>query len=88
MQIAWCAVRAKKSYFCTYYHRLKTRLGPKKAIIAVARRIAVCIYLVLKRQEKYYDLGANFVDKKSIKNKLNYYKRKILELETTAVFAV
>ena len=88
MQIAWCAVRSKKSYFCTYYHRLKARLGPQKAIIAVARKLAVCIYSVLKRRQKYYDLGANFNDKKSVKNKLDYYKRKVQELEITVALAL
>lgn len=83
VQVAWAAARSKKSYFSAYYHRLKARIGPKKAIIAVARRIAVCIYWVLRRRQKYYDLGANFVDKNSVARKLSYHKMKVQELETT-----
>jgi len=64
------------------------RCGAQKAIIAVARRLAVCIYWVLKRRQKYYDLGVNFVDKHAIQNKLSYYKRKIQELEAAGSLAI
>src|SRR5262249_979849 len=36
VQTAWCATRAKKSYLRAQFLRLKARLGPRKAIVAVA----------------------------------------------------
>ena len=69
---------------CAFYNRLKTKVGAKKAIIAVARKIAICVYLILKRKQKYYDLGADYVDKNSVKKKIDYYKRKLDELQLYA----
>lgn len=52
VQCALAAVKSKKQpYFATKYHRIKKRRGHKKAIIAIARMMMVCIYhMVYKKQ--------------------------------------
>lgn len=47
------------------YHRLKSRRGPGKAIIAVASSMLGSIYHMLTNKVPYRDLGADHFDKKS-----------------------
>ena len=37
VQCAWSAVKTKGAFWTTVFRRLRARLGPKKAIIAIAR---------------------------------------------------
>ena len=54
VQCALAAVRStQEDYFATKYNRLKKRSGHKKAIIAVARKMLVCIYHMLKNGEAF-----------------------------------
>jgi len=47
-QIAWAAVRTRNSSFHEWFWTHQGKLGRKKAIIAVARKILVLIYKLLK----------------------------------------
>ncbi len=47
-QVAWAAVRTRKSCFHAWFWTHQGKLGRKKAIIAVARKILVLIYKLLK----------------------------------------
>lgn len=47
-QVAWAAVRTRKSGFHNWFWTHQGKLGRKKAIIAVARKILVLIYKLLK----------------------------------------
>ena len=63
VQAAWAAARKKDSYFQAQFARLKSRRGPKKAIIAVAASMLTAIYYMLRDGVEYQDLGAqHFVD--------------------------
>lgn len=57
VQCAWCATRAKGTYLRALFLRLKSRRGPKKAIMAVAASILTSVYWMLKRGVAYADLG-------------------------------
>lgn len=52
-QVAWAAVRTRKSVFHQWFWTHQGKLGRKKAIIAVARKILVLIYKLLKSGEFY-----------------------------------
>lgn len=43
----------RKSYFSKFYWKVKARRGTKKAIIALARKILVVIYHVLKNKIEF-----------------------------------
>lgn len=58
VQAAWAAVRTKGSYLQAQFLRLKSRRGPKKAIIAVAASMLTPVYYMLIRAVPYHDLGA------------------------------
>lgn len=53
-QAAWAAVRSRNSYFAIWFWSHQGKLGRKKAIIAVARKILCLIYKLLK-DGTYYD---------------------------------
>ena len=43
----------RDTYLSKFYWKIKQRRGSKKAIIAVARKILVIIYQILKNQDVY-----------------------------------
>ena len=62
-EAAWAAIRKKGSYLSALYHRLVVRRGKKKAIVAVAHRLLVIIYHMIKDQASYRELGADYFNK-------------------------
>jgi transposase len=64
VQAAWAAVRTKACYLRAQFLRLKTRRGPKKAIMAVAASMLTATYYMLKRHVAYQDLGGDYFDRR------------------------
>ncbi len=60
IQIAWAAVRTKNGYWQAQFEYLRRRLPAKKAIVAIARKIAKLIYRVITQQYQYEEKGANY----------------------------
>jgi transposase len=52
-QVAWAAVRCRGSCFAVWFWSHQGKLGRKKAIIAVARKILSLIYLLIQRGEMF-----------------------------------
>lgn len=57
VQAAWAASRKKGSYLQAQFLRLKSRRGPKKAILAVAASMLTAVYYMLRDGVEYHDLG-------------------------------
>jgi transposase len=53
VQVAWAASHTQATIFGATYRRLARRLGKKKALVAVARKILVVAYHLLKDQTDY-----------------------------------
>ena len=64
VQAAWSAARKKDSYFRAQFLRLKSRRGPKKAVIAVAASMLTAAYHMLRDGADYRDLGADHFDRR------------------------
>jgi len=62
VQAARGASRSKGNYLSAQYHRLASRRGDKRAIVAVAHSICVIIYKMVTQGTKYQDLGATHFD--------------------------
>lgn len=60
VQAAWGAARTKDSYFHAQFARLKSRRGPKKAIMAVAASMLTAWYHMLRNGVEFHDLGAQY----------------------------
>ena len=78
VQAAWAATRKKNSYFKAQFHRISSRRGPKKAVVAVAASMLTAAYHMLQRGVLYEDLGPNHFDRRD-KDKIA--KRLIRRLE-------
>jgi transposase len=70
VEVAWAAARTNNTYYHDKYHRLKTRRGPNKAIVAIAHRIMKCLYHIIKNGVRYKELGMDYLDKKTKTAKL------------------
>ena len=73
VQIAWPASRKKQSYFQAQFLRLKSRRGPKKAIVAVAASMLTDVYYMLRDGTEFHDLGDQYFahhDKARLTNRL------------------
>jgi transposase len=55
VQVAWAASHTKTTTFGATYRRWAKRLGKKKALVAVARKILVLAYTLLKLQTNYQE---------------------------------
>jgi transposase len=60
VQTAWAASRKKDSYFHAQFLRLKSRRGPKKAILAVAASMLTDVYYMLRDGVEFHDLGHQY----------------------------
>jgi transposase len=57
------ASRTKGSYLRDKFHRLRVRMGAKKAAVAVAHKILVAVFRMLQRAVAFADLGADYLDR-------------------------
>jgi transposase len=80
VQCAWAATRARDNYLRTQFLRIKSRRGPKKAIIAVAASILTAIYHMLRDGVGYRELGADHFDKRDKTKTIQRLVRKLNSL--------
>jgi transposase len=55
VQIAWAASHTKKTIFATSYQRWAKRLGRKRALLALAHKILVIVWHLLKKRTDYQE---------------------------------
>lgn len=80
VQCALAAVKSKKQpYFAIKYRRIKKRRGHKKAIIAIARMMMVCIYHMVSEKKAF-----NPTDYEELMEPHNHTERVLLN-ETSAI---
>ena len=56
--------RVKDSYLSSFYSRLVGRRGKKKAIVAVAHKLLVLAYTLIRKGERYQEPGAAYLDER------------------------
>jgi transposase len=80
VQCAWAAARTKGSYLQAQFHRIRSRRGLKKAIVAVAASILTAIYHMLKDGTMYQDLGPNHFDRQTKERQKNRLVKRLADL--------
>jgi len=80
VQVAWAAIKKKGSYYKAKYYKLKSRRGARKAIVAIAHRIAKAIYNIIKNGDRYQDLGEEYLSKPNKQRMLKNLAKKADEL--------
>jgi transposase len=63
-ECAWAAIKSP-GYLQTKYYKLKARRGAKRAIIAIAHKLAIAVYQVLTKREAYRELSPEQVERSS-----------------------
>jgi len=79
-EVAWAAVRTKKSYYRALYHRIKGRGGPKKAIVAVQHAMIVALWHMLTRRVAHHDLGADYFERRNTARIRRHHIRRLEQL--------
>jgi transposase len=63
-EVAWVIAAHRKLYLSNWYWRLKQRTDSKRAIVALARKLLVIIYAMLKSNQPYNE--EKFLERKNI----------------------
>jgi transposase len=81
VQIAWAASRTKGSFFKEKFTRLCVRKNRKKALVAIARKMAVLIWNVLYFKEVYNPQRLTVYESGKVMAKMNYHQKELDRLE-------
>ena len=73
VEVAWSVTRQRKHYLSGWYWRLKQRIGTKRAIVALARKLLVIIYTMLRSNQP-------FDEQKFLERKENAEQRRVNRL--------
>jgi transposase len=65
VEAAWAAAHTRDTYLSAQYHRLASRRGSKRAVMAVAHTILVIVYWLLRNGVEYRELGGNYFDERN-----------------------
>lgn len=82
-QAAWAAVKQADTFLAAFYQRLASRRGKKKAIIALAHKILVIIYTLLKTGQAYQERGVAALDERQKDRIVHRLERRIAQLGYT-----
>ena len=66
-EVSWAIAHTKDNYLSAFYHRMARRHGKHKAIAALAHKVLVVIYHILRTKKPYTDLGADYFDQRDRK---------------------
>jgi transposase len=75
IEVAWAAVKNKTSYYRSKYFQLRSRLGSKKAIVAIAHKIAKALFSIVKDGAEYKELGKDYLTLLYAKRRYEYIRR-------------
>ncbi|KYF47915.1 hypothetical protein BE04_26725 [Sorangium cellulosum] len=72
--------RTKGTYFRAQYHRIRSRRGHKKAVVAVAASMLTAAYHILRDGTTYQELGASYFDTRDAGKVANRLIRRLNDL--------
>ena len=79
-RIAAFTLRRSDSYLGAQYRRFRGKLGAPKAITAMAHKLAVLFYRMLRFGQEYVDRGQQFYDEKYRQQQISLLHRKAAQL--------
>jgi hypothetical protein len=80
IQAAWAAVKKSESSLAGFYRGVAQRRGRKKAIVALAHKILVIVYTLLKTGQPYRERGVAALDDGQKERLLARMQRRIEKL--------
>jgi hypothetical protein len=86
-EVAWAIAHTKDNYLSAFYHRVARRRGKKKAILAVAHKVLVIIYHILRTKKPYAELGSDYFDQLEAARLERHDVRRLEQLGYTVTLA-
>jgi hypothetical protein len=80
VESAWAAARSRGTYLSAQYRRISRRRGSKRAALAIAHRLLVIAYHVLRDEVAFADLGADYFDRLNAMKAKRYHLKRLTEL--------
>ena len=74
-----------QSYLGAQYRRLRTRLGAPKAITAMAHKLAVLVYRMLRYGHEYVDKGMQYYEERHREQQIRHLKQRAAKLGLVVV---
>jgi transposase len=65
VEAAQAAARSTRTYLRDKFHKLRVRRGYKRAVIAIAHKILIAAYRILRDMVPYRELGEGYLDSRS-----------------------
>jgi transposase len=79
-EVAQAITHTSGNYLVAFYHRVARRRGKGRAILALAHRVLVIRYHLLRERQPYADLGAEYFDKRDTARLQRQYVRRLEQL--------
>lgn len=79
-EVAWAITHTKDNYLSAFYHRMVRRRGKAKAIVALAHKVLVIIYHILRTKQPYTDLGTDYFDQQDRERIERHHIRRLEQL--------
>jgi transposase len=80
VEAAWAASHTKNTYLKRKYYALSIRRGKKRALVAIAHKILVAAYFILKNRETYIEPDNQAWLEKRKQAQINAYLKRLREL--------
>ncbi len=80
LRIAAFSLKTSKSYLGAQYRRFRGKLGAPKAITAMAHKLAVLFYRMLRFGQEYVDRGQQFYEEKYRQQQISMLNKKAVQL--------
>jgi transposase len=77
---AYSISRNPNTAFGAFFRRMRSRLGPKQAIVATAHKIARTFYHMLKHRIPYHDLGGEEYERRARERELRNLEKRAAKL--------
>ena len=78
-EVAWVIAGKRNTYLSTWYWKLKQKKGAKKAIIALARKLLVIIYTMLKNGTSYDESCFEARRQKQEQSRTSHYVQELVK---------
>jgi len=88
IEVAFAATRCKDTFMRAKYYALKSRIGGKKAIVAIAHLLAEAAYRAIKERLDYRELTSKYVSLSQMNKDLRHLAKITDRLGKDAVMAI
>lgn len=80
VESAWAAARTRRTYLSAQYRRISRRRGSKRAALAIAHRLLIIAYHVIRQEVPFADLGVDYFDRLNATRAKRYHLKRLTEL--------